>query len=341
MAEEKSEKYTWRQLTSDIADALLKKDLETWSVASERFGALAGVSIKRLRVGCFDFKVQYNPARVVSTTAKIDAETLRNRKCFLCREYRQVGQDAVRVICDGGEYDLIVNPFPIFNRHFTIVDDVHVRQHIEGRFIDMVSLAKSLCNHIVFYNGPKCGASAPDHLHFQAGNKGELPLQTDFDKLDRKVFYKTARTRLSYVVNFANGCFILESHCRRDITRVFNLFMSVLPVKKGDWEPMMDILVWFERTDNKRDPNLWRAAVFVRRQLRPSCYTAKGEKHLLVSPASVDFGGIFVTPRKEDFDKITSGDIEKIFSEICITHRQSEDIIKTMKNTHTTKNKNT
>lgn len=156
---------------------LLTGQLASWETARNNYAALSGVRVKELNVNGIPYKVQFNPARIVSSGAKVDAKSIQERKCFLCPANLPPVQKGIPF---GGHYHILVNPFPIFPRHLTIPELAHTPQRIASRFTDMLELAEALTEYTIFYNGPRCGASAPDHAHFQAGNKGFMPIEKDW-----------------------------------------------------------------------------------------------------------------------------------------------------------------
>ncbi|MEG1539745.1 MAG: DUF4922 domain-containing protein, partial [Muribaculaceae bacterium] len=147
---------------------LLEDQLLVWDTAKNNYDALKGVNVKELKLGQSTVKVQFNPARITSSAAKVDTKSLKERKCFLCKANLPAVQKG---IAWGDNYTILVNPFPIFPKHLTIPCNDHVDQRILSRIGDMMEIATDLDEYTLFYNGPKCGASAPDHMHFQAGNK--------------------------------------------------------------------------------------------------------------------------------------------------------------------------
>ncbi|MDR0866076.1 MAG: DUF4922 domain-containing protein, partial [Candidatus Symbiothrix sp.] len=175
-------------LTTKIVKDLLCDQLEEWSLVKSNYEALKNVKSKEFQFDGFIIKVQFNPARIVSSAAKIDAKSIQERKCFLCPANLPKEQTGIPF---GNDYQLLVNPFPIFPEHFTIPTYKHTDQLIIHRYGDMLDLAKSMDKYTVFYNGPKCGASAPDHAHFQAGIKGFLPLENEIGNIPKEVIYKT------------------------------------------------------------------------------------------------------------------------------------------------------
>ena len=265
---------------------LFDEQLSNWELARENYKSLGQVKVKTLiAADGQEYKVQFNPARIVSSAAKVDARSIRERKCFLCAENRPPEQKGISF---NDRYTILVNPYPIFPRHLTIPAIEHTPQRIASRFGDMLDLARQLDDFTIFYNGPKCGASAPDHFHFQAGNKGFLPIENDRNK---------------------HNAICIESGNKEEIIERFQRIEDSLPLQAGDLEPMMNILVWYE---NAR----WMVCIFPRKKHRPACYNAEGEANLLISPASVDLGGVFITPLEKDFRKITANDIIRILDEI-------------------------
>ncbi|MFA5325171.1 MAG: DUF4922 domain-containing protein [Bacteroidales bacterium] len=281
------------KLSRDALRELFSSQLEDWQQARDNYRALGGVKVKNYILDGFPVKVQFNPARIVSSAAKVDNKSISERKCFLCGENRPPVQQGLEFDgVSGTKYIVLINPFPIFPRHLTIPDIEHTRQQIKGRFSDMLKLALELPDYIVFYNGPKCGASAPDHMHFQAGSRGLLTIEKNLDKVNK----------------FAKSAIVIKSNTIGAALEEFEEIYNVLPVKEGEWEPMLNILAWYEE--------MWKIVVFPRKSHRPSCFFAEGEDNILISPASVDLGGVFITPLEKDFNKINEEDIKKILEEI-------------------------
>ncbi|MCF0185380.1 MAG: DUF4922 domain-containing protein, partial [Bacteroidaceae bacterium] len=146
---------------------LLQSQKSEWDVVSFNFAALDNMQVAEL--GYYGYKVQYNPERKRSTLANLGSAAIGRRKCFLCEQNRPKEQKLV----EWGEYSILVNPYPVCKVHYTIPLNEHLPQRLSGRAVDMVRLAKALPDCVVFFNGAKCGASAPDHFHFQAVGKGE------------------------------------------------------------------------------------------------------------------------------------------------------------------------
>jgi ATP adenylyltransferase/5',5'''-P-1,P-4-tetraphosphate phosphorylase II len=264
---------------------LFNEQLKNWELAKNNYAALKQVKVRTLDVNGCRYNVQFNPARMISSAAKVDAQSIRERKCFLCAANRPPEQKGILF---NGQYTILVNPYPIFPRHLTIPALEHTPQLIASRFGDMLDLAQQLAGYTVFYNGPKCGASAPDHFHFQAGNKGFLPIENNRE--------------------WGNAIRI-ESENKQDILARFRQIYNALPLQPDDTEPMLNILAWYGN-------GKWTVCLFPRKKHRPACYFAEADDNLLISPASVDLGGVLITPLEKDFEKITAEDIGGILAEV-------------------------
>lgn len=303
-------------LTSQQAKDLLHSQLNEWALAKTNFDALTGVEAKDFTISDIKIRVQFNPARIQSSAAKVDAKSIQERKCFLCPNNLPDVQKGIPF----GEYQVLVNPFPIFPEHFTIPTLNHVDQLIIDRFGDMLDLAKSLDEFTIFYNGPKCGASAPDHAHFQAGSKGFMPFEEEIHTLEKETILKNEDLTVYAVRKAFRNCFLLEAKDKEAAVSYFKKIYSLLELKEGDKEPMMNILSWYEN-------NAWYTLVIPREKHRPACFSAEGDANILISPASVDLGGVFITPLEKDFLKITEIDIKNILKEICISDDKMQLVI--------------
>lgn len=307
--------------TSAEVKRLLQEQLGEWELARLNFDALDKVRNKSFAFDGFDIKVQFNPARIQSTAAKVDPKSIKERKCFLCSSNLPTEQKGLPY---GNEYTILVNPFPIFKEHFTIPTKAHVDQLILNRYGDMLDLAKSLDNYSIFYNGPKCGASAPDHAHFQAGNKGFMPLEKDIKKILNELIYKDTDISAYLLKNYLRNGFLIESKNKERAVDFFKKLYSLLEIKDGEEEPMLNIITWYEA-------DTWFSCIFPRDKHRPDCFFAEGDQNILISPASVDMGGVFITPQEKDFDKITAKDIQNILKEVCISDDKVKQIVNEIK----------
>jgi ATP adenylyltransferase/5',5'''-P-1,P-4-tetraphosphate phosphorylase II len=296
--------------------SLFNSQIGDWELARANFAGLKTVQTKSFSFGDFDVKVQFNPARIVSSGAKVDAKTIAERKCFLCAENRPAEQTSV----DFGDYEILVNPFPIFPEHFTIPRKEHVNQQILPYFADMLELAKALNDYLIFYNGPKCGASAPDHMHFQAGTKDFLPLVNDYKRLKQthtNLLITTEKMQLLQMKNYLRTVYCIESmeiESAKDAFEKLYEFLTPLSLGRGvggEVEPLMNIVCHFEN-------NKWTVFVLPRKAFRPWQYTAEGDKQLLVSPATVEMSGIFITPIEAHFQRITKEDVVSILEQVSL-----------------------
>lgn len=308
-----------KQFNSQSIEGLFEEQLNSWEQARGNYEALERVRTKELVVDNFPFKVQFNPARIVSSAAKVDARSIQERKCFLCKENRpavQKGLDFFNTSKAGDDhYTILINPFPIFPRHLTIPLLKHQDQLINGRFDAMLSLAGQLPQYTLFYNGPKCGASAPDHFHFQAGNRGFLPIEEEISRLRKNTIFKSAYTSLYEITSSINGMILMDSSSKEESLDIFNKIYTSLDVKEGENEPMLNILCWFTE-------GVWNTALFMRARHRPSCYFEEGDSNILLSPAAVDLGGVLITPLEKDFDKISASDVKGILGEVLISFEE-------------------
>ncbi len=297
------------RLNTDLS-ILFNEQVSDWELARANFEGLKTVKTKSFSFGDFEIKIQFNPARIVSSGAKTDAKSIAERKCFLCAENRPDEQKSV----DAGEYLILVNPFPIFPEHFTIPHKKHIPQEIKPFFGDMLELAKSLDNYLIFYNGPECGASAPDHMHFQAGTKDFLPLVNDYFRLKAthaELLVESENLQLFSFNNYLRKVYCIESgdieNAKDSFEKLYKHFSLILSKEEGT-EPMMNIVCTFEK-------DKWYTFVIPRKAFRPWQYTAVGDEQLLVSPATVEMCGIFITPVEAHFEKITKEDVLSIFEQ--------------------------
>lgn len=304
-----------RKLLHDI-EKLIASQLIEWPQAADNYKALGGVKVKTLDVDGMKVKVQFNPARIVSSSAKVDAKSLKERKCFLC----EANRPAVQAGIDWRDYVILINPFPIFPRHLTIPDRGHVDQLIKGRVADMMRLASELEGYTVFYNGPKCGASAPDHMHFQAGNSDFLTIGDALKTSLRKPIIVDKRGNLSVLRGLPLNMFLISAIDFEYGQELFDRLYDVLPVPEGESEPMMNLLC-FKQGDTA---NL---IVIPRKRHRPTFYGTEGDETMLLSPASVDMGGVFITPLEKDFKRLDADVVRKIYDELCLNGHEVGDII--------------
>ena len=295
---------------SNQAKKLISDQKNEWDLARKNYEGLKKVKVKTFDFGLYKIDIQFNPERIVSSAAKVDSKSIEARPCFLCQKNLPLQQ---RGLPFENEYIVLVNPFPIFPQHLTIPALAHTDQRILGNFGSMLDLAEKLTDFVIFYNGPKCGASAPDHLHFQAGNKGFLPIEKDFvnGKCCQTV-HQIENVVISYWPDYQRGIITLKSNNKTELINCFEKIYSHLHVlAPHETEPMLNILTSFEQGE-------WVTHIFPRTLHRPAQYFETGEKQIILSPAAVDMGGAFITPREEDFIKISPDDVQNIFEQVCL-----------------------
>ena len=297
------------------------RQLEMWEDARHRFRDLKHVEVRQLSD---QLKVQFNPARIVSTGAKIDKHTLGERPCFLCERNRPKEQMTKQI---DDHFQLLVNPFPILPVHFTIPATKHQPQSIYRHYGEMHRLLSLHSELMVFYNGPKCGASAPDHLHFQAGTSGVLPLQTNWQRLSRNltdVISLNDEEKISVLRDFLVPAFVIISKSEDSDEELFHRLYRSMPMRGDESEPMMNIIAW-------RKGDEFISVVIPREKHRPDAYFAKGEAQMMVSPGALDMAGLIITPREEDFNKINLDKATALLRECGISAEKMEAIVSNLK----------
>lgn len=306
---------------ADRASALLMQQKQSWEMLRLNYEALGSVRVKTFDFGAFEVKVQFNPGRMTSSSAKVDEKSISERRCFLCMQNLPPDQ---RGILYRENFILLCNPFPIFRNHFTIPHTGHIEQRIYPHFREFYQLAEDLApDYSVFYNGPRCGASAPDHMHFQAGERGFLPVEKEIPALLRRPgqeIIETSTFRAALIEGYLRHVIYLESDSLEETAdksvKIYNMLRDVFHTEE---EPLLNIISFF-------DKGRFRVIFFPRERHRPSQYFLEDEGKILLSPASVDIGGVCITPREEDFEKITSADIEDIFWQVSISPEKWYDL---------------
>ena len=323
----------------DAAEVKAFSDLQLrlWPDAAQRFADLeALVQTRELPLPeAGSLQVQFNPARLVSTGARVDKQALKQRPCFLCPDQRPCEQRTLPIL---GHMEVLVNPYPILPGHLTLPTRRHKYQSLSLFLSEIVPLATHLPDHLVWYNGARCGASAPDHAHLQAGLRGIVPLERD---------WKTYEPRLSRVYPFtpaqeseleAEGYPLLEqphlgiyllqgyacpalvvrTHTAEAAPRLLEKALGILPVEEGQPEPDVNLLAWFQSGQPTRSDEVVMV-IFPRRKHRPACYHATDRSQILVSPGAIDMGGLLITPRREDFERLTPAMAQGILREVTLT----------------------
>lgn len=297
------------------------RQLEVWTDARHRFRDLKHVETRQFSD---QLKLQWNPARIVSTGAKIDKKTLGERPCFLCDKNRPKEQMSKQI---DEKFHLLVNPFPILPVHFTIPARKHQPQLIYKNYGEMHRFISLHSDLMVFYNGPKCGASAPDHLHFQAGTNGILPLQTNWQRLSRTltdIISLNDEEKISVVRDFIVPAFVIISKSAESDEALFRRLYKAMPQRGDETEPMMNIISW-------RKGEEFISVVIPREKHRPEAYFAEGDAQFVVSPGALDMSGLIITPREEDFRKLTEEKALSLLQECGVSEEKMNAIIAKLK----------
>lgn len=297
------------------------RQLEVWTDARHRFRDLKHVETRQFSD---QLKLQWNPARIVSTGAKIDKKTLGERPCFLCDKNRPKEQMSKQI---DEKFHLLVNPFPILPVHFTIPARKHQPQLIYKNYGEMHRFISLHSELMVFYNGPKCGASAPDHLHFQAGTNGILPLQTNWQRLSRNltdIISLNDEEKISVVRDFIVPAFVIISKSAESDEALFRRLYKAMPQRGDETEPMMNIISW-------RKGEEFISVVIPREKHRPEAYFAEGDAQFVVSPGALDMSGLIIIPREEDFRKLTEEKALSLLQECGVSEEKMNTIIAKLK----------
>ena len=306
------------------------RQLEKWDDASRRYHDLRNVQTRELVVGASSFHVQWNPARMVSTGASIDKKTLAERPCFLCEQNRPKEQFKKSI---DSQYDLLVNPYPILPIHFTIPSVKHEPQLIRESYGEIHKLLEEYPELMVFYNGPKCGASAPDHAHFQAGTSGTLPLQKSWKRLSHhllKIVELNEGEDISLIEEYPCPAMLIRSRSQYGDEQLFRRLYEALPQKDDEVEPMMNIVSW-------RYHDEYLSVVFLRAKHRPDCYYAEGDSQYIISPGALDMAGLFITPRQEDYERLSPERALSILAEVSLSKDEVQQVIERLKSTEAKK----
>lgn len=302
---------------SSKAIALVNQQKAVWPLATDNYRSLRQVLSRSFEFDGFNIECQYNPGRIRSSAADTSAGAILSRPCFLCAENRPAEQEG---LLWNGQFVILTNPFPIFPYHLTISSFDHTPQLINGQVATFLELSRDLYEFALFYNGPKCGASAPDHLHFQAGIREVMPIEDEIQEL---------MTSSVEVVRESDGLKVeaIEGHLRRYLifrSKDLKILSGQLESTIGylgegmKEEPMINLISYFEEGE-------WIVLLFPRSLQRPWQYYEEGPHKLVVSPASVELGGLIILPREEDFNKINADEIASIYRQVTI---QEEDFIR-------------
>lgn len=304
-----------------ITHRLYESQRQAWPMLRDGVAALENVQFRDVSCGSFNVRLQYNPKRIVSTGAKVDAAAIKERKCFLCGANLPPEQQGILV---REKFLILCNPMPIFPEHFTIAHVDHIPQSIEESILTFLSLAKELSpRYSVFYNGPKCGASAPDHLHFQASPRGAIPAEKELPEFVRTV-KEIGSVRVAMAEGYGRSVIVLTGQSEQGMELAFLRLTSAMRRVTGtNDEPLMNVLCSYEA-------ETWTITVFVRGKHRPDVYFKEGEEKVLISPASVDIGGLVVTPMEKDFLRADAALLTSIYQETSVPQDTVQRIIEAL-----------
>ena len=300
--------------------------LSEWKLAADNFKALENVLVRDVEVGGLTVKLQCNPARMISSAAKLTKEDIAKRRCFLCEKNRPPEQVwNVFEARSGHEYHILVNPYPIFPDHLVVAISDHADQTIMGRYEDMLELAGQYQEHTFFYNGPRSGASAPDHHHFQTAPAGTIPLVEDVDLLladsEKDVLMPLNSTCIYHYRKFTTGVFVIRSRSAEEAAAAFYRLLDCAGTPSGEPEPLLNLFTYC------RDDE-FRSVVVFRSRHRSHHYFSDGPDHLTMSPGCADMGGVFIVPVKEEYEKMTPELLSEMVQEICISKEDEAAVIR-------------
>ena len=301
--------------------------LSRWPLACDNYRALKNVRVRELNIGGLTVKLQFNPARIISSAAKLNKEDIAKRRCFLCRDNRPAEQIMMKFDGrKGKKYHILVNPYPIFPDHLVIAKTRHVDQSIWHRYVDMLDLARKYSSYTFFYNGPKSGASAPDHHHFQAAPDGLIPLVEDVNALisetDNTLEYLTSNqdAKLYHYNKFTSGVFVLRAETAKSAAKLFYRLLDCADIPEDEKEPMFNLFTYWKDGE-------FRSVVVFRSRHRSHHYFSDGPDHLTMSPGCADMGGVFIVPVEEEYNKIDESLLGEMIKEVSISTDEESVII--------------
>jgi hypothetical protein len=308
---------------STLSIQLLEAQKKAWPQLTSGYAALEGIRLREIACDGFSVRLQFNPGRLVSSSAKVDPKSIAARKCFLCRENLPIEQQGVLY---GDDTLILCNPAPIFNEHYTLSHTEHTPQSLRDRIPLFLNLAKDLAPHFsVFYNGPKCGASAPDHMHFQASPMNMMPIETDVCRQARREVLRTAGSvTMLRIANIGREALVLESAHRDELSVELAAAINAMQrVENANEEPKINVICSFAE-------GAWRVIIFSRSKHRPDVFFEEGDKKVMISPASVDIGGLVITPLERDFLRVDAALIQSIFREVSVPREFIHSIVETL-----------
>ncbi len=309
-----------QQSLSELSSALLLQQKNMWQQCGDGYTVFDAAVQREILCNGFSAWLQYNPNRIVSTGANVDARSISERTCFLCEAHLPAEQ---QVISYNEKFSILANPFPIFKQHFTIPHKNHLPQSFDTAVDTFLSLAKDFSPHFsVFYNGPKCGASAPDHVHFQACPTNVIPIECYVHDPARLIPHRVIdEVSVFSLKNTGRSTIVVEGDTLKKVSYVLQKLIETLKrIEKTDDEPLVNILCSFS-------DNTWHIIIFPRTKHRPDAYFKEGDEKILVSPAAVDIGGLIITPVEKDFNRLDAAAIEAMYKEVSMSENILEQVI--------------
>ena len=312
-------------------DALIEQQRATWPLLADGINALRAIETKRVPVAESEVIIQHNPKRIRSTAAAVDKTAIEKRPCFLCAENLPAEEKGLAY---GAHLGIFCNPFPVLNKHLTIVHRRHVEQTIHGNFELLLELAADLGpDYFALYNGPQCGASAPDHLHFQACSREVLPIEQDLraeitsDPAHCDVCEAQPRDlfELFTLAGCGRSVIVLRGNDAQEVALWFYRIVGEMPRPEGHIEPMMNVICTYEK-------GIYTTFLFPRAKHRPASFFAEGEARLIVSPGAIDMAGVIVTPRPEDFNRLDGAQVEAVFAEVSLDDERVNEMLEQLMN---------
>ncbi len=308
-----------RHITATDIESLYNEQMPRWELLRRNYELLQLAQVRDIDIDGVTIRIQHNPARITSVTSS--PTTQGERPCFLCD--RHLPQEQLRLAYDN-QYTILVNPYPIFAHHYTVPTAQHTPQRIAGRMGTMLDIAHDCAPYTIFYNGPQCGASAPMHMHFQVAQPGLLPIEQQWRTAAQEHIETYKSATMSVITSLLRPIILITARHKDDAVTLFDKLYDRLLVTNttpASPEPMMNIIARYEA-------DMWLLLIFPRQQHRPSCYHATDNTQRLISPASVEMGGLIITPRHEDYIALTAQDIKTIYSEVSPAN---EELIKRLK----------
>lgn len=302
----------------DLCVELLEEQKIAWPALAAAYKGLAGIQTKSLSCNGYEADVQFNPARSVSSGAAVDRESIKSRPCFLCADNLPREQKGILYKKD---YLILCNPAPIFEKHLTIVHVQHRPQEIAEAIESLLDIAADMSpDFVVFYNGPACGASAPDHLHFQAVPANALKLERLFPDHFRVI--RNTPIQTYYACGIDRSVVVIAGRDKGlllfQFTRLIKAAQNIMGTSS---EPMINVLCSYE-------DHVWRIMIFFRVKHRPAAFYQEGEKRVFVSPGAIDMAGVVITPLRLNFDRLDCESLGHIYAEVSLTEETMNKIIK-------------